>query len=249
MIAHIDYLNHSYKINLAAPIDISLPMYDRTGNVNAFHIPEPQFRPIVVGNYTGSVALGAGSNCEVLTLSPHGNGTHTECIGHITKERHTINQCLKQFWFVAELISVEPFKMVNDDTIILKETIAEKMRAKNAEALIIRTLPNIDTKASKNYSGKNPTYLHWNAAKYIRELGIKHLLIDLPSIDREEDGGEMLAHKSFWNYPDSPALWQTITELIYVPNHIEDGIYLLNLQIAPLETDASPAKPILYKIL
>lgn len=248
MIASIQHLGKSYTIDLSKPLDISLALHHGSGNVNAFHIPEPQFSPIVVGDYTGAVAAGAGSNCEVLTICAHGNGTHTECVGHISKERYTINQCLTDFWFVAELITIDPFRMVNDDFIILKEHISEQLNNK-PEALIIRTLPNTELKKTFNYSGSNPSYLHWNAAKFIREQGIKHLLIDLPSIDREEDRGEMLAHKAFWNYPNAPAVHQTITELIYVPDTILDGTYLLTIQIAPLETDASPSKPLLYKIL
>ena len=41
---------------------------------------------------------------------------------------------------------------------------------------------------------------------------------------------------------------RTITELIYVPEEVTDRQYLLNLQIAPFENDASPSKPILYAI-
>lgn len=248
MIAEINHLGQVYTIDLSKALDISIALHNESGNVNAFHIPEPRFKPIVIGNYTGSVIAGAGSNCSILTLCAHGNGTHTECVGHISKEEYTINQCLTQFWFVAELISIEPFRMVNDDLIILKEHISNQLRGQ-PEAIIIRTLPNMVTKKNNNYSGSNPPYLHWNAAKFIRELGIKHLLIDLPSIDREKDGGEMLAHKAFWNYPDAPALDQTITELIYVEESIPDGTYLVNIQIAPLETDASPSKPLLYALL
>jgi hypothetical protein len=29
---------------------------------------------------------------------------------------------------------------------------------------------------------------------------------------------------------------------------VKDGSYILNLQIAPFENDASPSKPVLYKI-
>jgi len=39
----------------------------------------------------------------------------------------------------------------------------------------------------------------------------------------------------------------TITELIYVPNEVLDGAYLLNLQIAPFESDASPSRPLLLE--
>ena len=82
---------------------------------------------------------------------------------------------------------------------------------------------------------------------YLRECGVEHLLIDLPSVDREEDGGKLLAHKAFWNYPKNTRLQATITELVYVPSRIEDGFYFLNLQPASFENDAAPCKPVLYK--
>ena len=80
----------------------------------------------------------------------------------------------------------------------------------------------------------------------LREKGIDHLLIDLPSVDREQDNGQLLAHHAFWNYPEQTRLQSTITEFIYVPNEVADGMYLLNMQIAPFENDASPSKPVLY---
>ena len=74
------------------------------------------------------------------------------------------------------------------------------------------------------------------------------MVIDLPSVDREEDGGALEAHHAFWNYPQNPRMDATITEMAYIPNHIVDDIYLLNLQVASLQTDASPSKPVLYKV-
>lgn len=76
----------------------------------------------------------------------------------------------------------------------------------------------------------------------------------MPSVDKEHDEGKLLAHKAFWNVKDTlnlnsdARLSATITEMIYVPDEIEDGNYILNLQIASFENDASPSKPILYKI-
>ena len=78
---------------------------------------------------------------------------------------------------------------------------------------------------------------------------MKHLLIDLPSIDKEKDEGKLLAHKAFWNFNEDLRFDTTITEFIFVPNNVADGSYILNLQIAPFENDATPSKPILYKIL
>ena len=40
----------------------------------------------------------------------------------------------------------------------------------------------------------------------------------------------------------------TITELIYVPSKVPDGDYLLNLQFMPINNDAAPSRPILFKI-
>ncbi len=80
------------------------------------------------------------------------------------------------------------------------------------------------------------------------ERGIKHLLIDQPSVDKEEDGGALAAHKAFWNIPKNPELHATITELIFVPDEVEDGLYLLNLQVAPMENDAAPSRPVLFQL-
>ena len=78
---------------------------------------------------------------------------------------------------------------------------------------------------------------------------MKHLLIDLPSVDKEKDEGKLLAHKAFWNYPEKPRYQATITEFIYVPNQVKDGSYLLNLQIASFHNDAAPSKPVLYTFI
>jgi hypothetical protein len=80
------------------------------------------------------------------------------------------------------------------------------------------------------------------------------LLIDLPSVDKEHDEGKLLAHKAFWNVKDINQVNEdarfdcTITEMIYVNQEIEDGSYILNLQFASFENDASPSKPVLYSL-
>lgn len=247
MLATIQIDKKNYSVDFSKPIDLSIPL--RQGeSVNAFHIPFARFEPIRVGGFVGSVQEGGSANCENLFLNAHGNGTHTECVGHISKDRITINQCLKQFVFVAKLVSIEPLSNADGDFLITKQQVEHFITDKKSDALIIRTLPNSVEKNIKNYSGTNPTYLHHEAARYIREQGIKHLLIDLPSVDREEDNGLLLAHKAFWNYPENPQLDSTISELIYVPDTITDGTYLLNIQIVSFESDASPSKPILYSL-
>ncbi|MGI0056090.1 MAG: hypothetical protein ACREAK_01815, partial [Nitrosarchaeum sp.] len=71
----------------------------------------------------------------------------------------------------------------------------------------------------------------------------------------EHDEGKLLAHKAFWNVKDVTVLNAdarmdcTITEMIFVKDEILDGSYILNIQIASFENDASPSKPILYAIV
>ena len=98
------------------------------------------------------------------------------------------------------------------------------------------------------YSNTNPIYLLEESAIYLKEKGIEHLLIDLPSVDKEKDEGQLLSHNAFWNTDGELRMNATITEFIYVPNNVKDGSYFLNLMIAPFENDATPSKPVLYKI-
>lgn len=244
---------NNFQIDLSKPIDISIPLSNTDKNPIAWYIEKPEIEPVKFGDWVGKVSEGSSTNFNNIFFNPHGHGTHTECLGHITREFYSINQCLKQFFFTAELISIEP-ENVNDDLVITKHQIEKALKGKNPEAIVIRTLPNLQTKKSTNYSKTNPPYLAEEAATYIREIGIQHLLIDLPSVDREEDEGKLLAHKAFWNVKDvnnlnaDARLNCTITEMIFVEDEIQDGSYFLNLQIASFENDASPSKPILYKI-
>jgi kynurenine formamidase len=251
MIATIE----NFQIDLSKPIDISIPLTNTDENPIAWYLDKPVIEPVKNGDWVGKVSEGSSStNFNNIFFNPHAHGTHTECLGHITRDFYSINQCLEQFFFTAQLISVEPHE-ANGDFIITKSSIEIALNGEFSEAIIIRTLPNVEDKKSKKYSHTNPPYLAEEAAIFIRESGIKHLLIDLPSVDREEDEGKLLAHKAFWNVKninnlnDDARLNCTITEMIFVDNDVLDGRYVLNLQIASFENDASPSKPILYKIL
>ncbi|WP_426486630.1 cyclase family protein [Flavobacterium sp. 2] len=247
-------LDNKYQIDLSKPIDISIALTNTDENPIAWYIEKPVIEPVIFGDWIGKVSEGKSStNFNNIFFNPHGHGTHTECLGHITNDFYSINQSLKQFFFFAKLITIKPEKM-GDDFVITKEQIPALVNDKTV-ALIIRTLPNSKDKKSRKYSNTNPPYLSEEAAIFIRESEIQHLLIDLPSVDKEHDEGKLLAHKAFWNVKDTEnlnpdaRLNATITEMIYVPDEIEDGNYILNLQIASFENDASPSKPILYKIL
>ena len=225
-----------------------MPLISSKKNVNAWYIDAPKIEPVKDGDLTAAVSEGSSVNFNIITFSPHAHGTHTECVGHITEKVHSINQNLKTFFFLAEVITVAPENDM-EDKIISKKQIQFALGNKKRDAIILRTIPNTRDKFSRQYSHTNWPYLKEDAVKFLVSKGVKHLLIDLPSIDKEKDGGELLGHNAFWNTKGKLRLDATITELIYVSNKIEDGEYFLNLQIAPFENDATPSKPVLYKII
>lgn len=239
--------NKSVKIDLSQPIDLSIPLQFNGENPNAWYVDQPKITPVEFGGWIGSVAKGGDVNFKNIWFSPHANGTHTETVGHVTKELVSINKQLCTFFFEAEIITILP-KLQGEDQVITKTQLQEKICSK-ASALIIRTLPNSVNKLTKQYSHTNPAYISEEAAGFLKEIGIKHLLIDLPSIDKEKDDGALAAHKAFWDYKGSIRTAATITEFIYVPDQVPDGMYVLNLQIAPFENDATPSKPVVYKII
>lgn len=247
MISTIQIHSKKIKIDLSKPLDISMPLRASNKNANAWYIDAPKIEPVKVDQWIASVKEGAAINFNNILFNPHAHGTHTECVGHITEKFYSINKCLKQFMFTAEVITVAP-EQVGEDKVISKKQIQFLLKRISPQALVIRTMPNTKDKKSRHYSNTNWPYLTEEAAVYIREKGILHLLIDLPSVDKEKDDGQLLAHKAFWDVNGNIRTEATITEFIYVPNKVLDGSYILNLQIAPFENDATPSKPVLYKI-
>ncbi|MFT7899495.1 cyclase family protein [Tenacibaculum ascidiaceicola] len=249
MIATIEYNSRKYKIDLSKPLDISIAIDTSKENVNAWYLDDPKIFPVSDGNWIGSVQEGADVNFNNIQFNPHSHITHTECVGHITEEVYSVNKELSKFFFLAEVVTIAPEQLKNKDFVISKKQLQNVLGNKKRDAIVIRTLPNLSDKKSMRYSNTNPTYLLEEAAVYLKEKGIEHLLIDLPSVDKEKDGGKLLAHNAFWNTQGEIRMQATITEFIYVSNKIKDGTYFLNLMVAPFENDATPSKPTLYEII
>jgi kynurenine formamidase len=245
------HLDTSSYINTDNPLDISIPMIASKENLSAWYVTPPVIEPVRANGFLGSVKEGGSVNFRNIFFNPHGHGTHTECLGHITEEVYSVNDSLKKFICKAQVISINPELSWNEkdgqeDAVIYAKHF-EKL-SDEIEAIIIRTSPNDVSKTHKNYSATNPAYIHLDVLPLLEKHGVKHLLIDLPSVDRENDGGALSFHHGFWKVPENPQFDKTITELIYVPDSIEDGIYILDIQMAPFVNDASPSRPVLYKI-
>ena len=247
-------------------IDLSIPLRFDGPQPNAFGVEPATSKACEYGDLIGDTRRGGSCNFEKVTLIPHCNGTHTECVGHITNERISIRESLQDVFVSARLISVETQSPVesgenyavpfgNDDAVITRRSLGDALSSGSCDAVVVRTLPNGDSKLTRVYKDTIAPYFTTEAMEFIVSLGIKHLLVDLPSIDRMSDEGKLSNHRIFWNvdqgsFVTNPVTRKncTITELIYVSNEVADGEYMLNLQIAPFESDASPSRPLLFKM-
>ena len=277
MNARISVGNREVSIDLSKPVSLAIDLRfcARQGQPRHFGAPPASSRPFAVPGFSGSVEHGASCNCQTLTLIPHCNGTHTECVGHLTRESADAYSIAPFGLLPALLISVEPTDAKASgegtepmpqpgDSLITMSAILESWAKANAmapqhfapSALVLRTLPNSPDKQHRDYTDQMPPYLTREAASLLVERGIEHLVVDLPSIDRAHDEGRLTAHRVFFGLPrGSTALTQaarprsTVTELAYIPDTTADGPYLLELQVPALGGDAVPSRPLLYRLL
>lgn len=248
------YLDNYHFIDTSKGLDISIPLSNDENNPLAWYVDKPVFEPVRAEGFVGLVSEGASTNFRNIFFNPHGHGTHTECLGHITNEIHSINKNLRESFFTTEVITITPEKRWNEqdqiwDEVISKEQIEQAITSERVDAIVLRTFPNVISKKHKNYSSTNPPYLDVACVEVLNNKQVKHFLIDLPSVDRENDEGKLLFHHAFWQVPNNPQFDKTITEFIYVSDEIQDGRYVLNLQTAPFENDATPSRPVLFQIL
>jgi len=269
--------DQTINIDADNPLSVAIPLRFNGEQPNAYGVEKATSEACAAGSIVGDTRRGGSCNFEQYKFIPHCNGTHTECIGHITNARISVHDCLQDSFIIAYLISVKPEKAaessetyavdLNEKELLITRNAIEKAFGDSGfkirdsksidlpKALIIRTLPNDESKLTKTYLEEIPPFFSTEAMRFIREMNVRHLLVDLPSIDRIFDEGKLSNHRIFWNIEPGAfetslrsLIHNTITELIYAPNEIADGAYLLNLQIAPFATDASPSRPILFAI-
>ena len=263
-----------YSFQTEKGMDLSISM--NPNGPRAWYVEPMRIEPVRTEQFLGSVAEGGAVNFRDVYFNPHGHGTHTENVGHIIDTDFPVVNSIGSSHFMAKLITVELMKQdamqgalqgsakgasqdlpqdlsqnletgASQGDWVVNEQSLEGFDLK-VEALIIRTKPNDHSKVQRQYSGTNFPYLTIGAMQRIVDAGVQHLLIDLPSVDREEDGGALAAHHLFWDVPSNPNFQKTITEFIYVPNEIADGTYLLNLQVSNFANDAAPSRPMLFDL-
>jgi arylformamidase len=281
MLSSLEINGHTYRFDTSNAIDISIPLRFNGPQPNAYGVDPASSEPCAAGELVGDTRRGGSCNFEQYKLIPHCNGTHTECVGHITHERISVRDCLQVAFAQAAVITVEPESpdetdetysispSVDDKLITLRSIERALSKLENSKwksepgavatgaflAFVVRTVPNEREKAAREYLNDVSPYFTTEAMEFLVTIGVEHLLVDLPSIDRLYDEGKLSNHRIFWKVDqgrfeltENSRRNATITELIYVPDEVQDGEYILNLQIAPFETDASPSRPLLFPI-
>ena len=263
MKAKISFKTFDFEVNFSKGNDISIPINFNGEQPNTYRVDGATSKPYQDGQFIGDTRKGGPCNFETYSFTPHCNGTHTECIGHITDERVSVLSSLNQEMIRATLVSITPKNTTEnyipdlnkEDLVITKEDLESQLKDIDPaflQGLIVRTTPNFEDKKSRDYMKVAPAFFSIDAMEYIVSLGVDHLLVDTPSVDRLLDDGHLSAHNIFWETkgkefnPNTQN--KTITEMIFVPSSLEDGAYLLNLQIPAFVSDAAPSRPIIYKI-
>ena len=258
-----------WNVVISEPIDLSIALDFYGPQPSAFSLAEASSAPVSAGSFVGDTRLGGSANCETISLNPHANGTHTEGVGHISLERYAVSEALCDSLIPATVITVQPEIFgessesydgisCGEDRVITRRQLSDALKKLGyspgfMDAVIVRTLPNATTKMQAHHSGSNPVYFTNDAMKWVCEANIRHVLVDIPSVDREEDGGKLSNHRIFWDLAHGQSIdlarkHATITEMIYVPERVEDGVYLLNLQIPNFVLDAAPSRPVLFRL-
>ena len=256
-------------IDLQRPLELALELDFCGPQPRHFGAPRASARPFEAAgsDFKGSVARGSSCNCDLITLIPHCNGTHTEAVGHLTRERFDAWRVAPTGLVPALLLSIAPEPAAGEDSEPLPQP-GDRLITQRAlerawpatlpfapQALVIRTLPNTLDKRVRDYTGHTPPYLSRQAAELLVGRAILHLVVDVPSIDRTHDAGRLTAHRIFFGLPRGATQLEaavrphaTITELAFVPDGAADGPYLLQVQVPALTGDAVPSRPLLYAL-
>jgi arylformamidase len=268
--ARLDIDGMGLLADLAAGASLARVLDFQGPQLRCFSAPAAISRPLQTADFTGRVDRGGSCNCSVITLTPHANGTHTECAGHLTVGPLDVYKVIPQRLLIASVLTVEPEVAADSqessspepksaDLLITRAAIERAWPTPPAERLsgrsaVIRTLPNVPDRFCED-GGATAPFLTREAAKWLVQRGIEHLVLDVPSADRSQDGGALTAHRIFFGLsPGSSTLGDakrrdcTITELAYVPDTVADGWYFLSLQVPAIVGDAIPSRPVLYPL-
>lgn len=259
-----------FVMDYAQAVSLAHPTKFDTGVSNPFGVAAAAALPKRFHNFLADTRLGGSCNVREVTSVPHCHGTHSESQSHVCHDLISINDCFGPEPMVACLLEVSgtaatdtsegrPSNAGGNDQIITAASLDRAFQQLSLPpirptALVVRCAN--PEKWAQSHSGiEMPPYFSIEAMKWIRQWQCRHLLVNLPSVDRLDDGGVLACHRIFWDMDalghelGSPArIHCTITELLHIPVNITVGMYALLLQIPPWMTDAAPCRPYLVPL-
>lgn len=257
-IMRFEWAGRRLAADLSRPVSIAIPLDFDGPQPACFDAPPASSRPLHAE---------LRCRCDVLTLAPHCNGTHTECVGHLTEDRVAVSERVPGGLELALLVTLAPVPAsgCGEDsdpapapgdrlvTAAALEAAAGRFDAAFPRAMILRTAEPA-AGPHRSYRGAAPApYLSRQAAAWLVARGVLHVVLDLPSADRADDGGRLTAHRVLFGLPadsrhssEAARPRASITELAWIDASIPDGWYLLDLQMPAFLSDAAPSRPLLY---
>ncbi len=258
----------AWRVDTDAPVELAIPLDFSGEQPRAFSLPPAGAETVEAGGFVGDTRRGGAVNCETVTVTPHGNTTHTEGVGHISQERIFVGDVEVAPLVPAVVLCVGTRRLGDvdeqyrgefdeDDEVICRAELEKVLAATGVnDAFLQAVIIAVDDErvgGVVDYSGTNPPYLTDEAVGWLREVGCDHLLVELPSVDRESDGGTVPNHHQFFDVtqgetPGEESRQRTITEMIQVPRHLEDGPVALSLRFARFRSDAAASRPVVYGV-
>lgn len=244
---------NNLKLDLKLPQNVSrmISFGDSATSSGAFYINQPKSETVEFpGLFIGDIERGGSCNVDYLTFCPH-NITHLETSAHILSLESNppmvsdISQ--DKLMGLAYLIDLSD-KNWDDNDLIQLEDIQATLEALKypVNMVIIKTHASL-LEESYDFSGKNFLAVSEEAAKYLNKYqknqSVLHaLILDLPSIDPENDEGKLLAHRAWFGIPKmgvnhSDQQKKALVELAYFKEN-EQGYYYVNITPAKLKTNA-----------
>ncbi|MCP4727166.1 MAG: hypothetical protein GY863_19165 [bacterium] len=251
----------SFQLNNPVSADRKVLFRPETKAVNSFFISPPSRETYEVpGQFTGDVDGGGVCNVEIISSAAH-NTTHIETSSHVLS-------------YGSNPITVDEIPVENLSGLLylidLTEIQAESGKAikwidierKLLEITLPVTMLGIKTQGSVlpedyDFSGQDFLHLAPEAAKAIHDFRIMNntiecLMLDLPSIDRENDQGKLLAHRNYFGIPETghsgtDTEKRTIVELAYFAG-LDEGYYYAVITPPRFQTNAMTTGLLLWEL-
>lgn len=228
-------------IDLSDSIDISLPISPDLP-ISAFGMQAAQERVLLEPKTDEP----KGCRCSQLTIIPHVHTTHFETAQHYGDQKvsslmiaRSIPPLLTCLTIHVEWTPAGPIKFSTPN-----------VRNGNVAAVLLCSgwIKHQIQQKAYDWTGFNPPYVSVEMMEQIQRAfpRIRLLLLDLPSVDPEDDGGRLLAHRAFLKQEN-----RGLIEMCLVDRQLiqDNTIYALFPNIAAIDTDGIPCRPILYRLI